>query len=136
MIDMTVIISVFVSLVVGLGIVFYSKFLAVSFDDEFDTSLRFAGGGVLAMANSGPDTQDSQFFITEVTTPWLNDLHTIFAQIISGDDVFQQIIRNAPCDYHTSHKLIVLSQILANPPGHAKLVFPCSVKIRHVSILL
>jgi cyclophilin family peptidyl-prolyl cis-trans isomerase len=50
------------------------------FKDEFDSSLRFDRGGRLAMANSGPNTNGSQFFITEVPTPHLNGRHTIFGQ--------------------------------------------------------
>jgi peptidyl-prolyl cis-trans isomerase A (cyclophilin A) len=50
------------------------------FKDEFDPSLRFDRGGRLAMANSGPATNGSQFFITEKATPWLNGKHTIFGQ--------------------------------------------------------
>jgi len=50
------------------------------FKDEFDSSLKFDKGGVLAMANSGRDTNGSQFFITEVPTPHLNGRHTIFGQ--------------------------------------------------------
>ncbi len=50
------------------------------FKDEFDSSLKFDKGGRLAMANSGPNTNGSQFFITEVPTPHLNGRHTIFGQ--------------------------------------------------------
>jgi peptidyl-prolyl cis-trans isomerase A (cyclophilin A) len=51
-----------------------------SFEDEFDPSLTFDKPGLLAMANSGPNTNGSQFFITEAPTPWLNGHHTIFGQ--------------------------------------------------------
>ena len=50
------------------------------FKDEIDPSLKFDRGGLLAMANSGPNTNGSQFFITEKPTPWLNGRHTIFGQ--------------------------------------------------------
>jgi len=62
------------------------------FADEFDPSLDFSDPGVVAMANSGPDTQDSQFFITEVATPWLDGVHTIFGQMLSGWDVYHAIM--------------------------------------------
>jgi peptidyl-prolyl cis-trans isomerase A (cyclophilin A) len=57
------------------------------FEDEFDKSLRFDAPGKLAMANAGPNTNGSQFFITVKETPWLNDKHTIFGEVVSGQDV-------------------------------------------------
>lgn len=61
------------------------------FEDEFNVNLRFDKPGVLAMANSGPNTNGSQFFITHVATDWLNDKHTIFGQVTSGQDVVNAI---------------------------------------------
>ncbi len=61
------------------------------FADEFNASLRFDKPGVLAMANSGPNTNGSQFFITHVPTPHLNDAHTIFGQVTAGQDVVNAI---------------------------------------------
>jgi peptidyl-prolyl cis-trans isomerase A (cyclophilin A) len=58
-----------------------------TFEDETDNGLKFNKPGLLAMANAGPNTNGSQFFITEVNTPWLNGHHTIFGQVVSNKDL-------------------------------------------------
>jgi cyclophilin family peptidyl-prolyl cis-trans isomerase len=66
-----------------------------TFQDEFTPSLRHTNFGVLSMANSGPDANGAQFFITTAPTTWLNDVHTIFGQMVGGSNVVYAINRVA-----------------------------------------
>ncbi len=65
------------------------------FEDEVSLEVKFNKPGIVAMANAGPNTNGSQFFITTAETPWLNMRHTIFAEVISGYDIVEKI-ENAP----------------------------------------
>jgi peptidyl-prolyl cis-trans isomerase A (cyclophilin A) len=62
-----------------------------SFKDEFDPSLNFNSPGMIAMANSGPNTNGSQFFITDAATTWLNGKHSIFGEVVEGYAAVPQI---------------------------------------------
>jgi peptidyl-prolyl cis-trans isomerase-like 1 len=68
-----------------------SSIYGEKFEDEIKATLKHTGAGVLSMANSGPNTNGSQFFITLAPTPWLDGKHTIFGRVKSGMKVVQRM---------------------------------------------
>ena len=80
-----------------------------NFEDEFSPSVKFDKTGLLAMANRGPNTNGSQFFITTALTPWLNNKHTIFGEVTKGYDVVQKLenVKTRPGDRPVETQKIV-----------------------------
>ena len=79
------------------------------FEDEFNDKVQFDRKGLLAMANAGPNTNGSQFFITTVPTPWLNNHHTIFGEVVSGYENVAKIenTQTAPGDRPVAEQKII-----------------------------
>jgi peptidyl-prolyl cis-trans isomerase A (cyclophilin A) len=80
------------------------------FEDEFQSGKTFDKAGYLAMANSGPNTNGSQFFITTVPTAWLNNHHTIFGEVVKGMEI-ATAIGNAPNEGSRPNPTITLTKV-------------------------
>jgi len=82
------------------------------FEDEFDPNVKFDKSGILAMANSGPNTNGSQFFITVAPTPWLQGKHSIFGRVVKGQEVADAISLVSTGQANRPREPITLEKVL------------------------
>ncbi len=84
------------------------------FEDELGSGRRFDKPGLLGMANAGPNSNGSQFFVTEVATPWLNGKHTIFGEVVEGLEVVRAIARVPTGPQNRPTQDVVLQRVVVS----------------------
>ncbi|CCU75254.1 unnamed protein product [Blumeria hordei] len=89
------------------------------FEDEISHLLKHTGAGILSMANSGPNTNGSQFFITLAPTPWLDGKHTIFGRVTKGMSIVKRLgmVRTGPEDRPVEEVKVISARLLDEEPA-------------------